>query len=243
MASLIIDQGNTRTKAAIFINGQIEKISEYDYITFKILITLKKEYDVDKCILSTVRKVDKEEFEEYKSLFDKFIFLDSTVKLPVKVSYSTPETLGADRLAAVVGASEQISCEPVIVIDAGTAITYDFLDEKGVFQGGNIAPGVNLRFKSLKDYTGALPLVEKEGETTDIGKSTKTAIRNGVVNGVIYEIEGFINTIKATHPSVLVFLTGGDSNYLSEKLKCPIFVDNNLVLKGLNRILNYNVEK
>ena len=103
MASLIIDQGNTRTKAAIFINGQIEKISEYDYITFKILITLKKEYDVDKCILSTVRKVDKEEFEEYKSLFDKFIFLDSTVKLPVKVSYSTPETLGADRLAAVVG--------------------------------------------------------------------------------------------------------------------------------------------
>ena len=131
----------------------------------------------------------------------------------------------------------------ILIIDAGTAITYDLLLKQGVFTGGNIAPGIRMRLKALNHFTGKLPLVEKIGDFPLMGTDTETAIRAGVIQGVLFEMDGYIRELKAIYPDLLVFLTGGDAFLLAEKLKTPIFVDKNIVLKGLNRILYYNAEK
>lgn len=241
--NLVIDQGNTKAKVAIFDDGELIWEDEVSEMTIDSIVSLRQQYDVDHCILSTVKPLSAALMTYLRSGFDRFIELGSDTLLPIKIGYRTPKTLGADRIAAVVGASVQIQDEAVIVIDAGTAITYDFLNPEGVFEGGNIAPGIQLRLRALHEFTGKLPLIEKEGDLPLAGYSTETAIRSGVVNGICFEIEGFIAKIKTIHPYVLVFLTGGDSYFLAEKLKYPIFVDKKLVLKGLNRILHYNVEQ
>lgn len=241
--NLVIDQGNTKAKVALFDNGELIWEDEVPELTIDYIVLLQKQYAIHHCILSTVKPLSAVLTTYLQGAFSRFIELGADTLLPVEIGYRTPHTLGADRIAAIVGASEQIKNEAVIVVDAGTAITYDFLNSNGVFEGGNIAPGIHLRLRALHEFTGKLPLIDKEGDSPRTGYSTETAIRSGVVNGVCFEIEGFIAKIKATHPSVLVFLTGGDSNFLAEKLKYPIFVDKKLVLKGLNRILNYNVEQ
>ena len=173
----------------------------------------------------------------------RFYFLDADTPLPVKIEYGTPETLGRDRIAGVVGAFyEKPDCN-VLIIDAGTAITYDLLLKPGIFAGGNIAPGVKMRLKALHHFTGKLPLIEKIGDFPLMGTNTETAIRAGVIQGILFEIEGYIRKLKTVYPDLFIFLTGGDAFLLAEKLKTPIFVDKNIVLKGLNRILYYNAEK
>ena len=241
--NLIIDQGNTKAKIAVFKNDKIIVKFETEKPDIGFIEDLANKYDIENVILSSVKEIEEEVKEKLKHNFSFFLTLDNKTALPFKVNYQTKHTLGADRIAAIAGADAENGKGAKIVIDAGTAITYDFMDSERVFQGGNIAPGLRLRFMSLNQFTGALPLVDIEGEYPFIGKSTETAIRCGVVDGVVFEIEGFINNIKKHYSNVFVFLTGGDAKFLSEKVKYPIFVDKNLVLKGLNRILNYNVEK
>ena len=240
--NLVIDQGNTKAKIAIFKKNEIISLSEKEVIEISFLERLFKEYYIESCIFGSVNEKKKEIISFLRGNVKNFIELTNETLLPITIGYKTPLTLGIDRIAAVVGASIENLNKPIIVIDAGTAITYDFLSKEGEFVGGNIAPGITMRLKSLNQFTHKLPLVEMKGETPIIGFDTQTAIRSGVINGICYEIIGFISQIESFHPSVLVFLTGGDSNYLSEKLKYRFFVDKNLVLKGLNRILNYNVE-
>ncbi|MGL4492132.1 MAG: type III pantothenate kinase, partial [Tannerellaceae bacterium] len=157
--------------------------------------------------------------------------------------YKTPNTLGRDRLAAVVGAHSIKPGHNLLVIDAGTAITYEFLNAEGCYMGGNISPGMKTRFKALNYYTQKLPLLNEDGDTPDLGDSTETAIRSGVVNGVVFEIDGYINSLRSKYSDLFVFLTGGHSFYFERRLKNSIFADINLVLIGLNTILDYNVEK
>jgi type III pantothenate kinase len=172
-----------------------------------------------------------------------FIILDERTPLPIKVQYQTPQTLGKDRLAAVVGASFLQPEKDILVIDAGTAITYELIEASGIYLGGNISPGMSIRFKALNHFTGKLPLVQEEKEEVPlIGFSTKTAIQAGVVKGIIYEMDGYINELRSRYPELLVFLTGGHSFYFERRLKNTIFANINLVLTGLNRILEYNVE-
>ncbi|KAA6311537.1 Type III pantothenate kinase, partial [termite gut metagenome] len=128
----------------------------------------------------------------------------------------------------------------ILVIDAGTAITYEFIDAAGQYHGGNISPGLQMRFKALHQYAGRLPLVQPEGEMPPIGESTETAIRCGILKGIEYEITGYITNFRSKYPNLLVFLTGGDNFSFDTKVKNSIFADKFLVLKGLNRILNYN---
>ncbi|MEG2946363.1 MAG: type III pantothenate kinase, partial [Bacteroidales bacterium] len=199
--NLVIDQGNTKAKVAIFNREQLIMTEEVVELTFSRIDSLKKQYGIHHCILSTVKPLATQLLEYLQHSFGLFLHLNADTLLPVKIGYKTPQTLGADRVAAVVGAAEQIGREAVIVIDAGTAITYDFMDETGVFEGGNIAPGIHLRMRALRDFTGKLPYVNPEGDTPLIGYSTETAIRSGVINGICFEIEGFIAKIKATHPS------------------------------------------
>ena len=146
----------------------------------------------------------------------------------------------SDRMAAVVGANEQYPRRDILVIDAGTCITYEFIDSKGQYHGGNISPGMQMRFKALNQFTGRLPLIDSNGRKLPMGRDTETAIRAGVLKGMEYEISGYIESMKHKYPELLVFLTGGDDFSFDSSVKSIIFADRFLVLKGLNRILNYN---
>ena len=166
--------------------------------------------------------------------------LSASTPVPLHNSYSTPQTLGMDRLAAAVGAWSMKPGHDILVIDAGTAITFDFITSDGEYKGGNIAPGIGLRLRSLHDYTGALPLVQTKGPAPSLGKDTETAIRSGVLRGIRHEAEGYIRDIETQYPSLLVFLTGGDAEFFDIKAKSSIFAVPDLVLRGLARIVEYN---
>ena len=187
------------------------------------------------------------ENKDIKSLLneksDYFIELNHTTSLPIKNLYKTPETLGKDRLAAVVGASYLNPNQDIVVVDAGTAITSDFINSHKQYLGGNIAPGLNLRLRSLHEFTKQLPLVSANSESPLLGIDTNSALVSGALYGIVFEIEGYINTLKIKYPQLSVFLTGGSTFYFVTKLKKPIFAEKNLVSIGLNRILQYNVQK
>jgi type III pantothenate kinase len=168
--------------------------------------------------------------------------MHAQLKLPFTIEYRTPHTLGNDRIAAVAAANAQFPGQNCLVIDAGTAITFDLIDSQNVYRGGNISPGLSMRFQALHTFTQKLPLIEQSGETPLLGYSTETAIRSGVIWGVVFEIERYINELKGMYPNLQIMLTGGDSVFLADKINYPIFVDEFLVLKGLNRILEYNAQ-
>ena len=160
--------------------------------------------------------------------------------MPIVNLYNTPKTLGLDRLAAVVGASIQYPGKNILVIDIGTCMTFDFIDSKRNYHGGNISPGVELRLKAMHHFTSSLPLVIRKNNMNILGKSTKEALQNGAFQGLKFEIEGFIKNLTNRTKSLTVILTGGDAVNFGETLESKIFVDPNLVLKGLNDILTYN---
>jgi type III pantothenate kinase len=170
------------------------------------------------------------------------IWLTSEIEVPVKNNYSTPHTLGMDRLAGVVGAFQLYPGTNCLVVDAGTTITCDFLDEEGHYQGGSITPGIDMRFKSLSEYTDKLPLVESDWDSPPfIGNNTEGSIRSGVLNGVVSEIEGIIRRYDHKFSNLKVIICGGDAQYFESRLKDSIFAPH-LVLIGLNSILMYHVQ-
>jgi len=193
-------------------------------------------------ILSSVKPVDDEILQFLSGNFDLFIELDHQTELPIENLYETPETLGKDRLAAAVGANELFPDQNLLIIDAGTAITYDLVSEKNEFIGGNISPGLQMRFKALNHFTGKLPLVSYSDEFQDIGRNTTDAIRAGVQNGILYEIAQTIELFNKNYQNLQIVMTGGDSIFFDKKLNYTIFVHFNITLIGLNRILEYNAK-
>ncbi len=171
---------------------------------------------------------------------DNVIYLDSQTSIPIVNAYHTPATLGPDRLAAAIGAHAKCPDTDILVIDMGTAITYDYVSRDGTYLGGNIAPGIDMRFKALHDYTAKLPLVSKDGELSYIGTTTETAIRAGVILGVKYEIEGYIREFMSKSGNVSVFLTGGSALHFEDSIKRCIFADEFLVHEGLYAIYQHN---
>lgn len=208
----------------------------------EVIAPLFEKYRLTKGIFSTVIDKDDELVAFLESKLEKFVFLDEKVPLPITVCYHTPETLGRDRLAAAVGANYLQPGKDILVIDAGTAITYDVVEAAGIYRGGNISPGMTTRFKALNHFTRKLPLVQEKEDIPLIGTDTESAIQAGVVNGIVCEMDGCIEKLRLKYPNLLVFLTGGHSFYFERRLKNSIFADINLVLTGLNRILEYNVE-
>ena len=200
-------------------------------------------YSFSRAILATVIDLSEAVEQQLARLPVPLLRLDADTALPVENLYETPRTLGYDRIAAVVGAHERCPNRDILVIDAGTCITYELIDAAGRYHGGNISPGLQMRLKALHAFTGKLPLVSAKGRTLSIGKDTDTAIRAGVLQGIAYEISGYIERLTEKYPQLLVFLTGGDDFSFDTKLKNVIFADRFLVLKGLNRILNYNNDK
>ena len=240
--NLIIEQGNTSTKVAIYAEGNLKASFVYKTFDKSKLKPLFDVYSLDKGIYSTVADVDEDLIAYLKECLSCFIYFDNDVRLPITIKYKTPHTLGKDRIAAVVGAYYLQPNRNILIIDAGTCITYELLEASGSYFGGNISPGMTTRFKALNDYTKKLPLVNEREEVPCWGTCTEDAIRAGVVNGIVFEMDGYIDQAKELYSDVLVFLTGGHSFYFESRLKNSIFADINLVLTGLNRILEYNVE-
>lgn len=240
--NLIIEQGNTSSKVAVYENGEIEAYFVRKRLEIPFIEEVLREHDCERGILSTVIDLDKDLVSFLERRLKYLLVLDEHVALPIRVMYRTPETLGQDRLAAVVGAYTLKPGRDVLIIDAGTAITYELLDASGRYLGGNISPGLATRFRALNQFTRKLPLVSEPEVVPVIGTDTISAIQAGVVKGIIYEMDGYIDEVKAKYPNLFVFLTGGHSFYFERRLKNYIFADINLVLIGLNRILEYNVE-
>ena len=231
MLKLIIDQGNTQTKLALFQQKKMLK---------KILLNQDNqlrdlESQADTVILSSVGDAS----DILKVLEEEPLMLKTKTSLPIANLYESPETLGNDRIAVVVGAAIQFPKSNVLVIDAGTCITLDLLTTEG-YQGGSIAPGIQMRLHALYQQTENLPLVDLGDEVDLIGKNTIQCIQSGVINGVLLEIDGMINRYKSQFSDLKVLLTGGDFQLFDKGLKNSIFADPDLVLKGLNEILDYN---
>ena len=237
---LIIDIGNTSAKVAVFSQGEMKDMIRCSNQSLKEFDAFCQAYPIRKGIWASVISLSEEVKHQLQQL--PFPMLEFTYQTPIPIRnlYRTPQTLGVDRLAAVIAAYTTKPHHPALVIDAGTCITYDFIDEHGQYLGGNISPGMEMRLKALHEFTSKLPKIEASGETPDYGYSTETAIRSGVIRGIEHEISGYIQHLKKNYPSLLVFLTGGNDFSFDTNLKSGIFADGFLVLKGLNRILDYN---
>lgn len=239
--NIVIDQGNSFCKIGFFeANDKLVHSVLCPELTTDFFEPLFKEFSPKNGILSTVRTLNPAILDFLESRLNRFVQFDAQTVLPIKNGYGTPQTLGLDRLAAAVGAWSLKPGKPLLVVDMGTAITYDFVDADGVFRGGNIAPGLLTRLKSLNHFTDRLPLIEPAMTFPLIGNATESAIRGGVMQGILFETEGYISTLKAQHADLFAFLTGGDLIFFADKLKNGIFVHENLVLSGLNRILSFN---
>jgi len=242
--NLVIDIGNSQTKVAIFEKGEIVQVICMEELNIDRLGDLKKLYpDLNKAILSSVADVEPGLIKALKEAFEFFIEFDHHTIVPIGNLYESKETLGLDRLAAAVGSITLFPGKELLVIDAGTAITFDLIDKNNRFLGGNISPGLRTRFRSLHEFTKNLPVVERADQWPDIGKTTEEAIRAGVQNGMIFEIDGMIDHVLNDRPKCQVILTGGDLFFFEKKLKNTIFVKFEITLIGLNRILEYNAEK
>jgi type III pantothenate kinase len=240
---ICIDQGNSRTKIGIFEGDDLLETKSFDKFTLRDIDQIFSRHPINATILSSVIHNNDLVVKKLNELSKKLIILSHETSLPIKNNYTSPETLGKDRLAAVVGAAWLKPNSDLLVIDAGTAITYDFINKNKVYIGGNIAPGINLRLRALHEFTGKLPLVEADENSPLLGYDTRTAISSGVLQGIIFEMNGYITHLNIKYPELSVFLTGGSTFYFDRKLKNTIFAEKNLVLIGLNRILQLNVKK
>jgi len=240
--NLVLDLGNSYSKIAVCDNKKVIEAATYEKISSREIAYFHARYSgLNGAIISSVVNYSREIVDYLRSLYQTCIELDHSTPVPLLNKYRTPDTLGYDRIAAAVGAYTIYPKTNVLVIDAGTAITYDIVTLEGEFLGGNISPGLAIRFKSLNKYTTRLPFLERPEEKPSlVGNSTKEAIQSGIVNGLLFEIDGFIASISKEYPKLQVVLTGGDANYFVGKLKSSIFVDLNLNLIGLNRILEHN---
>ena len=235
--NLIIDIGNNSAKYFLFKGEQLILHTRKSNSSFDVIDEWNRLYNIEKAIISSVIVETPELSEAISGLQCPVVRFSNSMPLPLEINYRTPHTLGSDRIAAAVGAWNEAPGRNMLVIDAGSAITIDFVGKDGKYNGGNIAPGIKMRLKALHEYTSRLPMVEKDGDTPTMGYDTETAIRSGVINGICHEIEGYINEFKQKYCDVLVFLTGGDEKPLKNRIKSCIFADKYLVAKGLNRIL------
>ena len=241
---LVVDVGNSRIKAAVFEESMLLEHFVFTKIELQknIDFILKKFKKVSDLVVSSVGDVEKQSFLAYEKLVDVF-FISHKDSFPFQNKYSTPHTLGLDRMVLAAGAVLQFPNQNRLVIDAGTCITYDFIDDQNNYLGGAIAPGLRLRYESLHNYTAKLPLLSLEAPKNLIGNSTSESIHSGIVNGLVYEIDGFIADYRSRYLNFIIILTGGDTDFLAKRLKNTIFANSNFLLESLNQTFQYKIKK
>lgn len=238
--NLVIDVGNTHTKVAVFEAKEIQFQERGAVLSLAATLAgVLNRYPVTDAFISQVAPLP-EAATAMLSERCRLYFLSHRSKLPFSNRYATPETWGADRMALVSAASCRFPAKNALVIDAGTCITYDFLNSANEYLGGAISPGIRLRYQALHTFTAHLPLVETEDFPGFMGNSTTTSIHAGVVNGTTCEIEGMIAQYEKKYGDVQVILTGGDAPFLAKRLKSSIFVSPNFMMEGLNVVLELN---
>jgi len=238
--NLVVDIGNTHTKLAWFDQGEMKESLRFgrpDAVNYNEFFD---RHVAEAAIVSSVGRKVPELMSHFNRNFRKVIFLDHNTPLPLHIGYRTPETLGRDRIAGCAGARYLFPQSEVLVIDLGTAVTIDFINAAGEFLGGNISPGMYSRFRALKDYTANLPLIESDSSFPRFGSDTRTAIVAGVQQGIIFELNGYMDEYAERYPGCHFILTGGDANFFVPELKRTIFVLPELVMTGLNFILEFN---
>ncbi|MFP4620430.1 MAG: type III pantothenate kinase [Bacteroidales bacterium] len=239
--NLAVDIGNSAVKAGIFENNKLYRVIRLRHYIPQRILHLVLRYGVKNMIVSSVKGFQIPGVKKLKRCLNVYIEFSSETSLPLKNLYRTPETLGKDRLAAVAGGISLFPDSNVLVIDAGTAITFDFINKQKAYLGGNISPGLSMRYQALHQFTSRLPLLQKEEDSDLLGDNTNKAIVRGVQNGIIFEINSYIESLSVKYGEIRTILTGGDSNFFDNKLKYPIFVESDLVITGLNKILKYNI--
>lgn len=241
MLTLAIDIGNTRTKVALFNQGEFMISFPVTSFSPENLELLFGEYpNIDRAIVSSVKESNESFLSALKRLVPFVVDLDYNTPLPIENCYDTPETLGKDRIAAAVGANKLYPNQNVLVIDAGTAITYDFINMKNQYQGGFISPGLHMRFRALNHFTDKLPLLKPEMPGDFDGKNTSNSITGGIQYGLEGEIKRIIQYFNGLYGNLILILTGGDTKYFEKLLKNYKFVIKEITLLGLNTILEFN---
>ncbi|MCX6215091.1 type III pantothenate kinase [Spirosoma sp.] len=243
--NLVVDWGNSRLKTGSFAGPDLVEVGLYDSVEALLDDFIKR--PVKQVLVSSTSRPAEEIRRRFTGLDINVQILDSQTPVPIRKDYDTPATLGADRVAAAVGAVTLFPGQDCLVLDLGTCLTADVVDRESVFQGGLISPGVHMRFRAMHEQTARLPLVDvpvdlAEGWPVLTAKNTQQAMQSGVLNGLALEMNGLIENHRRERPGIAVLLCGGDASSFESRLKPPIFVVPELVLIGLNRILRYNVE-
>lgn len=236
---LIIDIGNTLQKTAVFDKDNMVFFDTQAGANTDVLDTIFQQFQIDSAIVSSVVNHPVELEAKIKAHCSLWVF-DHQTPIPVINKYLTPETLGKDRLASVMAAHNVFPNQTVLVIDAGTCFKFDIINSRGEYLGGAISPGMQMRFSALHTFTGKLPLINVSEFDKLIGNTTEESILSGVINGSVTEIDGIIDKYKEKYPDIVVVFSGGDADYLANKLKNKIFAIQNIVLIGLKLILDYN---
>lgn len=239
--NLIIDAGNTSVKLAIFDKEKLLYDESFKREIFfeKTKKIFNRYPSISWAIVSAVGYLDQKDLVAL-SVFCKVHELTHDSKVPFKNSYATPHSLGVDRIALATAGFYDNPSANTLVIDAGTCVTYDMINDFGEYLGGAISPGLHMRYEALHNQTAKLPLLPLDDPLDLIGNSTKSSIHSGVVNGILAEIDGVVDQYKKRFKDLTVILTGGDAHFLSERLKNTIFADSKFLLRGLNFLLEYN---
>ncbi len=239
--NLVIDIGNTLIKYAVFENGRLiyDQSSESGLFLSKVKELFERYPKINHALISSVGKLDRKE-RDIVALFCRVHVLSHDSKVPFKNSYATPQTLGMDRVALATAAFYHHPRGNTLVIDAGTCITYDMVNNFGEYVGGAISPGIRMRYKAMHDQTAGLPLLEPEDIFDFIGNSTAASMHSGVINGVAQEVDGVIDQYRNRFQHLTVILTGGDAQFFAKRLKNTIFANSKFLLEGLNYLLEYN---
>ena len=249
--NLVIDWGNSSLKTAWFEGDALTATSHYespDALLADFAIRLANRRGPQSVLVSSTNRSADEIRTRLTGLGSQVQVLDAQTPVPIRKAYDTPHTLGTDRVAAAVGAMALFPGQNCLVFDLGTCLTADLVDQEGTFQGGLISPGLRMRFRAMHEQTARLPLIEIAIDESDRGwpgltaKNTRQAMQSGVVNGLLFEMNGIIETYRSEYPDLVVLVCGGDAPVFESRLKEPIFAIPELVLVGLNRILRYNVE-
>ncbi len=232
---LIIDAGNTVVKLATFVNGELV---ETERLSFKEFIDTFSSSSIKQVVISSV--LSNEMTKKLVSFFKEPFIVTNKTDLPIALCYNSPETLGVDRICNAVYASNNISKGYAVTIDIGTCLKFDIVSANGEYLGGSISPGINLRYKSLNDYTGNLPLLSNKKATSLVGTDTTSSIHSGVINGINAEIHRLMEQYSVQFDDLTFFMTGGDARYFDIHSKNDIFAVENLTLLGLYEIYKFN---